>query len=304
MRDQCLVIGAAMLDIIMEIDRLPKSGEDIYAKNQSMTVGGCAYNAADILKHFQVKHTFFAPIGTGMYAEYIEKKLEKSGHISAVKSTEMDNGYCLCMVEADGERTFLTMPGIECCFRKEWFDALDSEAYHSAYVSGYELEGEGGSVILDFLEKNPAIDVYYAPGPRITHISEDKSRRMAALSPVLHLNEMEALTYTGKASVEEAAAALEEETNNTVIITLGSKGVYLREQKEGRIIPSQEAVVVDTIGAGDSHIGAVMAMRALGRSFEAAVRTANKVSAMVVGVKGPTLSTEEFAKGDWIDGEN
>lgn len=304
MRDQCLVIGAAMLDIIVEIDRLPKSGEDVYAKNQNMAVGGCAYNAADILKHFRVKHTFFAPVGTGMYADFIEKELKKSGHVSAVKTTEMDNGYCMCMVEADGERTFLTMPGIECRFRKEWFDALDGGAYHSAYVSGYELEGEGGSVILDFLEKNSDINVYYAPGPRITYISEDKRKRMTALSPVLHLNEMEALAYTGKTSVEEAAAALEAETDNTVIITLGKKGVYLREEKEGKVIPSKEAKVVDTIGAGDSHIGAVMAMRALGYGFESAVRTANKVSAMVVGVKGPTLSTEAFAKGDWIDGEN
>lgn len=303
MREKCLVIGAAMLDIIMEIDRLPKSGEDMYAKTQSMTVGGCAYNAADILKHFQVEHTFFAPIGTGMYAGFIEKELEKSGHISAIKSSEMDNGYCLCMVEADGERTFLTLPGIECRFEKEWFERLNADEYHSAYVSGYELEGEGGTVILDFLEANPEIHVYYAPGPRITYISEEKRRRMSALSPVLHLNEMEALTYTGKETVEDAAAALAEETNNTVIITLGAKGVYLRENGTGTIIPSKKAEVVDTIGAGDSHIGAIMAMRALGNDYETAVRVANRVSAMVVGVKGPTLTTEEFEKGNVRDGE-
>ena len=47
----CIVIGAAMLDIVMEIDRIPKSGTDVYAKGQSMMVGGCAYNVADILKH-------------------------------------------------------------------------------------------------------------------------------------------------------------------------------------------------------------------------------------------------------------
>lgn len=44
---KCLVIGAAMLDIVMQIDELPKKGEDVYAKSQTMTVGGCAYNVAD-----------------------------------------------------------------------------------------------------------------------------------------------------------------------------------------------------------------------------------------------------------------
>ena len=30
----CIVIGAAMLDIVMEIDQIPKSGTDVYAKGQ------------------------------------------------------------------------------------------------------------------------------------------------------------------------------------------------------------------------------------------------------------------------------
>lgn len=51
----CIVIGAAMLDIVMEIDQIPKSGTDVYAKGQTMMVGGCAYNVADILKHFGIK---------------------------------------------------------------------------------------------------------------------------------------------------------------------------------------------------------------------------------------------------------
>lgn len=286
-----------MLDIIMEIDRLPKSGEDVYAKTQEMTVGGCAYNAADIMKHFQVEHTFFAPVGTGMYAGFIEEELKKTGHKSPVKSQQMDNGYCLCMVEEDGERTFVTMPGIECRFEKEWFDLLDIEDYESVYVSGYEIEGEGGDVILDFLQSAPELLVYYAPGPRINHISADKTERMYSLNPVLHLNESESRSVSGADTAEAAAQWLEKRTGNTVIITLGSKGVLLREDGRTSVIPAEKTEVVDTIGAGDSHIGAVMAMRALGFDFEKAVQMANKVSAMVVGVKGPTLTTEQFKKG-------
>ena len=96
---KCLVIGAAMLDIVMQIDELPKKGEDVYAKSQTMTVGGCAYNVADIMKHFAVPYTLFAPIGTGMYASMIREKLKQAEHESPIESTKMDNGYCLCMVE-------------------------------------------------------------------------------------------------------------------------------------------------------------------------------------------------------------
>ncbi|SHK25319.1 PfkB family carbohydrate kinase [Hespellia stercorisuis] len=293
---KCLVIGAAMLDIVMQIDRLPKTGEDVYAKSQEMTVGGCAYNVADILKHFQVPYTLFAPIGSGMYAEMVERKLEMAGHVSPIRSEKSDNGYCLCMVEADGERTFLTLPGIECTFEAEWFELIDTKEYDSVYICGYEIEGAGGEKIIRFLEMHPELKVYYAPGPRISYIEKEKHARIFQLHPVLHLNEKEALDYTGAVDAAQAAEKLQESTKNTVIITLGGEGALLREKDETRIIESGTAVVADTIGAGDSHIGAVIAMEQSGAQAESAVRTANQISALVVSVQGPSITKEVFEK--------
>lgn len=290
----CIVIGAAMLDIVMEIDQIPKSGTDVYAKGQSMMVGGCAYNVANILKHFSVNYTLFAPVGTGMYADFIGKELKKSGHESPIRCKDSDNGYCLCMVEADGERTFLTVPGIECHFQKEWFSALHVDSYDSVYVSGYELEGEGGDAILDFLESNQELTIYYAPGPRITYIDPEKSKRMYALHPIVHLNKLEAATSTNTDNITLAAEILFELTGNTVLITLGKEGVHLFENGTHTLVSSKQATVVDTIGAGDSHIGAVIAMRTMGNSFSEAIAMANRISAKVVSVKGPVITTKEF----------
>lgn len=292
---KCLVIGAAMLDIVVKMERLPRSGEDMYMDSQEMTVGGCAYNVADILKHFEVPYTLFAPIGTGVYASIIEKELAKNGHESLIRAAQ-DNGYCMCIVEADGERTFLTLPGVECRFEKQWFELLNPDEYDSVYVCGYEIEGEGGENIIEFLEQHPELTVYYAPGPRITYISQEKHDRIMNLHPVLHLNDKEALDFTQKDTIEDAAKELYEKIQNKVIITLGSKGVYLRGE-EGTLIPTQKVNAIDTIGAGDSHIGAIIAMRQKGAGFEEAIATANKVSGLVVGVQGPTLTTEEFHKG-------
>lgn len=292
---KCLVIGAAMLDIVVQMDRLPKSGEDVYMKSQEMTVGGCAYNVADILKHFQIPYTLFAPVGTGVYGEMIRKELKKNGHTSTIQAS-IDNGYCMCIVEADGERTFMTLPGAECRFEREWFEELRPEEYDAVYVCGYEIEGEGGEAIVEFLEGHPEMTVYYAPGPRITYIAEEKQKRLFALHPILHLNDKEALDYTGADTIQEAAEKLYEKVRNTVMITLGASGVYLKG-KEAKRIPAEKATVVDTIGAGDSHIGSVIAMRQRKSGFEEAIRTANKVAALVVGVQGPTLTEEQFRLG-------
>lgn len=168
--------------------------------------------------------------------------------------------------------------------------------YDSVYICGYEIEGDGGDQIIDFLEKNRNLKVYYAPGPRITYISKEKHDRIVSLHPVLHLNEKEAADFTGCGSTEEAAEKLEQLTGNSVIITAGSKGAYLQENGQGTLIPSEKAEVVDTIGAGDSHIGAVISAVMSGKTLQDAVKMANKVSATVVGVEGPSISREEFEK--------
>lgn len=80
----------------------------------------------------------------------------------------------------------------------------------------------------------------------------------------------------------------------TVLITLGKQGVHLFENGTHALVSSKQATVVDTIGAGDSHIGSVIAMRTMGHSFLEAISTANRIAAKVVSVKGPIITTEEF----------
>ena len=294
---KCLVIGATMLDIVANLDSLPVRGGDAYIKQQEMMLGGCAYNVASILKHFNIPNTLFAPIGSGMYASFIENKLKEEGYSSPIKSIDMDNGYSMCIVEADGERTFITLAGIECYFRKEWFDSLDINLYDKVYISGYELEGEGGNVILDFLEDNKDLEIYYAPGPRINYISEDIHKRLFKLSPIIHLNEKEIIEYTKESGYKEATNTLRNLTNNTVILTLGDKGAYYSSREKEGFIPSKASRVLDTIGAGDSHIGTIIACLSKDKNLEFAIEQANKIAAKVVSVKGSTLTKKEFEEG-------
>ena len=110
----------------------------------------------------------------------------------------------------------------------------------------------------------------------------------------MHLNELEAVTSTNTDDITQAAEMLSKSTGNTVLITLGKQGVHLFEKGIHTLVPSKQATVVDTIGAGDSHIGAVIAMRTMGNSFPEAIAMANRISAKVVSVKGPVITTEEF----------
>ena len=55
--------------------------------------------------------------------------------------------------------------------------------------------------------------------------------------------------------------------------------------------------MLDTIGAGDSHIGTIIACLSKDKNLEFAIEQANKIAAKVVSVKGSTLTKEEFEEG-------
>lgn len=292
-----LVIGSTVVDVIIDlVDHLPKTGEDVHIRRQHMSLGGCAYNVSDSIRHFRVPYTLFSPIGTGAYGDFIRSEFAKRGLVSPVPTPDMDNGCCYCFVESTGERTFISYHGAEYLFRKEWFDLVPLDEIDTVYICGLEIEENTGIHVVEFLEKNPGLRIFFAPGPRLTIINPALVERLYQLSPVLHLNETEALAASGKETISDAAAFLYEKTHNTVIVTLGEKGCYYFNGAQEETIPPVPTTQADTIGAGDSHIGSVIACLQRGDSLPEAIRKANRVSSKVVGTTGALLDDAEFDK--------
>lgn len=282
--DKCLVIGAACLDIMMEIDRLPISGEDIQIKNEYTTIGGCAFNVANVLKAFDIPFSLLVPVGTGKYADIIRQSLSPDFEI-ILTDIDGDNGYCISLIESSGERTFIGLPGIETKFEKEWFNKIHASDYKYVYVSGYEIEGTGGDIIISFLEENRHLQIFFAPGPRIKYIDINKFYRILNLNPTVHLNKDEALSYTGLANIEKAAKFIHDKTNSSVVITLGDKGVLLYENNKIEITKSQKANIINTSGAGDAHMGGVITKVIQGSNLQDAMGFANEIAQCVVESK-------------------
>lgn len=291
---QVLVIGSTVTDVIIHLDHLPATSEDVHVIRQTMSLGGCAYNVSDTIRLFGIPYILFSPVGTGTYGHFVREALAEKGVQSPIPTPEQENGCCYCFVEASGERTFVCHRGAEYRFRPEWFDRLDADAIDCAYICGLEMEEPTAVHVIRYLEEHPSLQVYFAPGPRIGILTSEILSRIFALSPVLHLNETEALTFTGSSSIEAAAEALYEKTRNTVIITLGEQGAYYKTAENAAYVPGVRAVQTDTIGAGDSHIGAVISRLKQGASIEEAVADANRIAAAVVETSGALLSEETF----------
>ena len=290
-----LVIGSTVVDVIINVDKLPTTKGDVHVQSQHTSMGGCAYNVSDIIRHFGVPYTLFSPVGTGIYGDYVRKNLLQNNISVPNLKTDMPNGCCYCFVEESGERTFISNHGAEYLIYKPWLDEIETEEVWGIYICGLEIEEKTGTDIVEFLEEHRGIPVFFAPGPRINRISEGLLARIFALSPIMHLNDDEICEYTKQESVEQAIFRLYEKTGNIVIVTAGGDGAYYYDKNEIVHISSVKAAkIVDTIGAGDSHIGAVMSCLYKGEDIYSAVQKANAVASGVVSTKGALLSSEEF----------
>lgn len=288
-----------MVDLVCHMPRLPQSGEGAVAESVRARVGGCAFNSANMLRQLGVPHTLFAPVGEGIFAGFVERELHARG-LEALRvpargdGAVLDSGGCVCLVEPDGERTMLTLPGIDRHFERSWFDELDPSCFGYGLASGYEIEGAGGDAIISFFEDHADIRLYYAPGPRILGVGPAKTARINALHPVWHLNDQEARAYTGCSSLEAAGLAIAQECGNAAVITAGAAGASVFADGSCTTVVAEPVDVVDSIGAGDAHLGALVAARAAGRTWKDALAIANCAAAAVCQVEGGVLDDKTF----------
>lgn len=290
-----LVIGSTCVDILIHIDHLPKTAENLHPTSQTMTVGGCAYNVSQILNLTATEHTFISPVGGGMYGNFVYGQLTANGLPVSVHIPDQENGCCYCFIEADGERTFLSYHGVEYSFQKEWMLPYKNMNFDMTYICGLELEEATGISMIEYLEESLTGTLFFAPGPRGIRIHPDKMNRIMKLHPVLHINETEAQELGQNNDIPAAARNIQKCSGNTVIITLGERGTYCLEKNGTEYtIPTTPVKVVDTVGAGDSHIGAVLSHLAKGFTLKDAIIYGNKVSGLVVSTSGATPDIERI----------
>ena len=288
-----LIIGSTCVDVILRLDHLPTTGEDMHPV-QRFAMGGCAFNVAQVPKAYGVDLRFVTPIGDhGVFSDFVRAHLDNAGFRGPITVPDSENGCCYCLVERSGERTFLSVHGIEYSFHAEYMDAFAGERFDYTYICGLEVEETTGGELVAWLEAHPDIagTVVYAPGPRGIEVDTDRTERILGMHPILHLNEQEAQALAGMSGSEDrvlaAAQVLHAKTGNMVIVTRGADGVlWISADGSVHSAPSVPSTVVDTIGAGDSHCGAVLTGLTLGWTEEDTMRFANQIASEVVAQEG------------------
>ena len=96
-------------------------------------------------------------------------------------------------------------------------------------------------------------------------------------------------------SAKQAAAYFREKGVTDVVITLGSRGVFVSSKGKEIVVPAYKVDAIDTTGAGDAFNGGLLAALSEGKELWEAVRFANGLAALSVQRLGttPSMPTRE-----------
>lgn len=297
---QLCVVGAAVVDIVVDTPKLPERGGDTEVSEKGIHVGGCALNIAITLKRLGIESLNALPLGKGNWATLIESAMAEKGVNSVLRNDSGDNGWCMALVEPDGERTFVSVSGVENQWTTSLFANLTLADDALVYVSGYQLASESGEVLVSWLESlSTSIDVFVDFGPRITDIPPELFSRLLALKPIVSLNRQEA-EVLGMISADTFTTSWFDKYQCPLILRIDSDGALFADRHMSGCVSPFKANVVDTIGAGDSHAGGVLAGLVSNWELPDAVLLGNAVASFVVSHRGGDCAPNQTEIADYL----
>lgn len=291
--DVC-VLGSAVVDVIADTGLLPQRGSDIELHQQGVNAGGCALNVAITLHRLEIAAVNALPLGQGVWASIIRQKLQEYGIQSICETDKGDNGWCLALVEPDGERTFLSVTGVEDKWDEAMLAAIPLKENGWLYLSGYQLTSRCADRLIHWLENLPVkqrllIDF----GPRLAHLDQQHWKRVMTLKPLITVNRQEAallwqdrLDQNMPFDVKALMDLWSGRFSSPLVVRLDSEGAGFVQRENRGWVDALKTEMVDSVGAGDSHAGGLLAGLAAGWSLCDSVALGNAVASFVVSHRG------------------
>lgn len=261
-----LCIGEALIDMICT------------DKGKSLTVGehflkkpgGAPTNVAAAIAALGGKVELAAKVGIDPFGEHLVETMREFGVGTRymLRDEQHFTTFAFVSLMENGERDFYFNRGADGQFTEaeaEAIDLADVSIIHFGSATGFlpgPLQAAYRKLLHRALERN--ISVSFDPNYRHllfgNHIPSfvEQSWYFLERCRFFKLSDEEALLITGATTLEAATRLLLEKTRAIFAITLGKEGTLLGMNRQTLIIPSIPVQPVDTTGAGDAFVGAIL----------------------------------------------
>ena len=283
-----VVLGSINADHILNLENFPRPGETVTGSQYQVAFGGKGANQAVAAGRSGANIAFIACTGNDDTGERVRKQLA-SDNIDIAPVSEIageSTGVALIFVNDEGENVIGIHAGANAALSTELVEAQAARiAEASALLMQLESPLESVLAAAKIAHQN---DTTVALNPAPARALSDE---LLALVDIITPNETEAEKLTGiriesDDDAAKAAQVLHDKGIATVIITLGSRGVWASQNGKGQRVPGFRVQAVDTIAAGDTFNGALMTALLEEKILPEAIRFAHAAAAIAVTRKG------------------
>ena len=289
---QLTVLGSVNADHVLRVGSFPRPGETLHGQGYSVIAGGKGANQAVAAARLGANVSFIACVGDDSFGLNIRQEFEKDGiNIDAVMiEKDTPTGIAMIQVAATGENSICISAEANSCLTPQRIAAHTSIIEQAdMLLLQLEVPMESIEYAAEIANKS-GTTVILNPAPA-QHLSDKLLKLIDIITP----NETEAEILTGikvfdAKSAQLAADVLHKKQIKTVLITLGSQGVWLSKDGEGSQIMGYKVDAVDTTAAGDTFNGAFLTALLEDKSLEEAVQFAHAAAAITVTGQGAQSS--------------
>lgn len=261
-----LCIGEALIDMICTDKGKSLSDGQNFLKKP----GGAPTNVAAAIAALGGSVELAAKVGADPFGKHLIEVMQSFG--VATRWVLQDENYfttfAFVSLMENGERDFYFNRGADGQLTRQEVEDIDLDEFsiiHFGSATGF-LPGPLQAAYQGLLQKALQKNIVISFDPNYRHLLFkndvqtfiDQSWNFLNCCHFFKVSDEEAMLITGAATLDDAAALLLEKTTATFAITLGKEGTMLGMNGKTMIIESIPVKPVDTTGAGDAFVGAVL----------------------------------------------
>lgn len=286
------VVGAALIDLISYVPRLPALGETLHGTDFRTGFGGKGANQAVMAAKLGASVSMVTKLGRDTFGDDMLANFRSLGIDTTFVSFDdsASSGVAPIAVDPNGDNSIIIVTGAN-----ERMTAADVEharpaiAAADVLVCQLEIPHEVTLAALAVAQEESTFAILN-PAPAVRELPREAYERADVLCP----NETEAELLLGHpigAGGElEAARELRVRGARAVVLTLGERGCAIATAEEERHVPAEPVEALDTTGAGDAFVGSLATFLARGEPLAEAADRANRIAAISVQARGTQTS--------------
>jgi fructokinase len=265
--NKILCIGEALIDMICTDKGQPlKDGQHFLKKP-----GGAPTNVAAAIAALGGNAVLAAKVGADPFGQHLQEVMRSFGvHTQwMLQDAYHFTTFAFVSLMENGERDFYFNRGADGQLASEDLAGIDLNEYgivHFGSATAF-LPAPLQNAYHDLLDKalhHPHLLISFDPNYRQLLFGDkqdsfkEQSWHFMRKAHFFKVSDEEALLLTGATSVNEAAEIFKKETNAGFAITLGKDGTLVRMYDTLETVGSIAITPVDTTGAGDAFVGALL----------------------------------------------